>query len=184
MQRRFHSDEVHQFLRLVDAELVQPCTLVLVGGAAWSLGFRPTHTIPDIELWTSSDNVIWTAAERASEKIPRPIRVRQVLAGEPRYSIEDRVWRVPIGGLRRLTVLVPEAHDQVLLMAARGEPLEAIKDLHREQPLSLTTLVERYHQMKRQVSGPRARFKTSFLGLVAKLFGTSKATEVGKGLKD
>jgi hypothetical protein len=184
VQRRFHTDELQHFLRLVDAELPQPCTLILVGGAAWSLGYRPTHTTADIELWSSSDDVIWTAAERAGEKIPRPIRVRQALAGEPRYSFEDRVWQVPIQGLRRLTVLVPEAHDQVLLKTASTEALQAIADLHREHPLSLGTLVERYQEMKSQVSGPRARFRESFLAVIAKLFGKAKAVEIGKRLKD
>jgi len=184
VQRRFHTEELQHFLRLVDAELRQPCTLVLVGGAAWSLGYRPNHSTADIELWTSSNNVIWTAAERASEKIPRPIRVRQMLSGEPRFSFEDRVWQVPITGLKLLTVMVPEAHDQVLLKAARAEPLEAVTDLHRDHPLSLPTLIERYHEMKSQVSGPRERFKASFLSVVATLFGKPKAAEVGKRLKE
>jgi len=149
-----------------------------------SLGYCPAHTAPDIEIWSSTDNVIWTAAERASEKIPRPIRVRQALAGEPRYGFEDRVWPARIKGLRFLTVLVPEAHDQMLLKAARAEPLDSIADLHRDYPLSLPTLVERYHEMKRQVSGPRSRFKASFLEVVGKLFGKAKAVEVGKLLKE
>jgi hypothetical protein len=184
LQRRFHIDELQHFLRLVDAELTQPCTVVLVGGAALSLGYCPIHTVPDIELWTASDNVIWTAAERASEKIPRPIRVRQAMAGEPHYTFEDRVWAVSMTGLRLLTVLVPEAHDQIVLKAARAEPLDSINELHRDHPLSLPTLVERYHEMKRQISGPRSRFKASFLAVVAKLFGSAKAIEVGKRLKE
>jgi hypothetical protein len=184
LQRRFHIDELQHFLRLVDAELTQPCTVVVVGGAALSLGYCPGHTVPDIELWTTTDNVIWTAAERASEKIPRPIRVRQALAGEPRYSFEDRVWPARVEGLRLLKVLVPEAHDQMVLKAARAEPLDSIAELHRDHPLSLDTLLERYHEMKRQVSGPRSRFKASFLAVVVKLFGKASAAELEKRLKE
>jgi hypothetical protein len=184
LQRRFHNDELQHFLRLLDAELTEPCTVVLVGGAALALGYCPTLTVREIELWTSSSNVIWTAADRASEKISRPIRVRQAMVGEPRHSFEDRVWQVPIEGLSRLRVFVPEAHDQVLLKAARPEPLEFVGELHRGHPLSLATLVERYQEMKSQVSGPRSRFKSSFLAIVAKLFGPAKSTAVGKRLKE
>ena len=180
MQRRFYCSELQQFLRLVDAELTKSCSLVLVGGAALALGYCPDLAVAEIELWTASDSVIWTAAERASEKIPRPIRLRQALVGQPRLSIEDRLWPVRIDGLRHLELLVPEAHDQVLLGALRADPLAAVADLHRNHPLSLATLQERYDEMKRQVSVPRARFKASFLGAVAKLFGEAKAVELEK----
>ena len=178
MQRRFYTNELQHFLCLVDAELSKSCTLVLIGGAAVSLGYCPDHAIAEIELWSSSDSVIWTAAERASEKIPRPIRLRQALVGQPRLSFEDRLWPVRIDGLRFLTLLVPEAHDQVLLSAVRADPSVPLVDLHRNHPLSLGTLLERYNEMKGQVSVPRARFKASFLGVVVKLFGKAKADEL------
>lgn len=184
MQRRFEIEEIQRYLRLVDAELAAPCEIVLVGGAALALGYCPAHSVEDIELWRASRAVIWTAAERASEKIPRPIRLRQAMADEPRHAFEDRAWPIPLEGTKHLKVLVPEAHDQVLLRAARGEPLEALATLHRERPLALPTLVERYEEMKREVSGPRSRFRASFLASVGKLFGEAKAQQVGQRIKE
>lgn len=184
MPRRFETQEILRYLSLVDAELTAPCSVVLVGGAALALGYCPDHGVEEIELWRASRTVIWTAAERASEKIPRPIRLRQALADEPRYAFEDRVWQIPLEGARHLQVLVPEIHDQVLLRAARGEPLEALASLHRERPLSLPTLIDRYEEMKREVSGPRSRFRASFLAGIAKLFGAARAQQVGQRIKE
>jgi hypothetical protein len=177
-------DELQHFLRLVDAQLTDPCKVVVVGGAALALGYCPELTVAEIELWRSTDDVIWTAAERASETIPRPIRVRQAMVGEPRHPFEDRVWQPPITGLKLLEVWVPEAHDQMLLKAARAESLESVTELHRVHPLTLATLEERYREAVGHVSGPRSRFRAGFLALVARLFGAAKAEQVGKHLKE
>lgn len=146
------------------------------------LGYCPDHACSELELWSTTDSVFWTAAERAAEKISRPIRVRQAMAGEPRYPFEDRLWPLKIEGLRHLEVLIPEAHDQVLLKAARAEPLDLVTEIHRANPLSLGTLGERYHEMERHVAGPRSRFRDNYLALVAKLFGEGRKNEVEKRL--
>ena len=144
MQRRFDIEEVHRFLRLVDAELSKPCTAVLVGEAAVLLGYCPDHALVDIEIWTTSDRVIWTAAERASEKIARPIRLRQALSGGRRgMAFEERLKPLSVDGLRFLGMLVPEAHDLALLNAMREPTSPAITALFRAHPLSLRTLLER-----------------------------------------
>jgi hypothetical protein len=179
VQRRFHIEESQHFLRLLDAELPMPCAMVLVGESALSLGFCPDRAILDFEVWSTTDRVVWTAAERASEKIPRPIHLRQAPLVQSGMSFESRLKPAPLSGVRYLTVLVPEAHDQALLGAARGLALPALADLHRTHPLTLATLVERYEVLTREVSMPRERLRASFLAIVTHLFGEAKALELG-----
>lgn len=184
MQHRFELPELQAFFRLVDGELPRPCTLILLGPTALALGYCPKQSAMEIEIWRTSDSVIFTAADRAGESVARPMRIHQVLAGEPRHTFEDRLQPVRLEGLRLLTVLVPEAHDLAILTAARGERMDGVTELHANHPLALDTLIERYHEMKREVSWPRARFRESFLRLITKLFGAEQSAAVAKRLKD
>ena len=181
MLRRFDIEETQRFVHTVDAELSAPCSLVLAGETALSLGYCPDRSIVDLEVWSTTDRVIWTAAERAGEMIPRPIRLRQSPLVQPEMSFEGRLQESPVlTGMRSLKVLVPEAHDLVLLLAPRALSPSAFADLHRNHPLSLPTLVERYHEMARELPVPRERLKASFLVIVAKLFGDAKAAALGR----
>ena len=87
---------------------------------------------------------------------------------------------LPIRGLKRLQILVPEAHDVALMKVARGEAhdLEAIEEIQRISPLSLSTLISRYEESRPQFSGHPASLKLSFLALVARLFGEEEAKRV------
>jgi hypothetical protein len=185
VQRRFQIEEFQRFLRLVDVELPKPCTVVVVGESALALGDCPDHAIADIEVWSASDRVIWTAAERASEKIARPIHLRQVLGGGPRgMPFEARLQPSRMEGLRLLTVHIPEAHDLALLNSTRAvAPAAAAAELHRNHPLSLRTLLQRYDEMKSDESVSEERARAGLLELIAKLFGNAKAREIERRMR-
>ncbi len=184
MKRRFHLEEFQRFLRLVDAELPIPCTVVLVGEAALSLGYCPDRPVADIEVWSASDRVIWTAAERASEKIARPIHLRPVPGGGRRsMPFEARLQPSPMEGLRLLTVLLPEAHDLALLNAARGMAPSAAAALHQGHPLSIRTLLARYDELKSDESVVEERAQIALVELVAKVFGDAEAREVERRVR-
>jgi hypothetical protein len=182
VKRYFELAELQAFLRLVDEQLSGPCRVVIVGPTALSLGYWPKERSFDIELWRNSDSALFAAAERAGEKLLRSVRIHQPLAGEPHHKFEDRLQAAPLEGLSRLEVLIPEVHDLALINAARGDSLKGLAELHASQPLSLQKLVERFHEMKREVSWPRARFTESFVGLIARLFGPKQAATIEKRL--
>lgn len=184
MPRRYTSGELRSFLRLVDKELERPCTIVLIGGAALSLGYQSSHATTDMDLWSPLRGAFWAAVERVGRKAPAPLPVQRAAIAEPPYHFEERLVPLSLKGLRQLTVLIPEAHDLVLLKAARGEAhdLDAIEDIHRAHPLSLDTLVDRFHETESQVSGPKSRFKLTFLAVVARLFGEAEAIRLEKEL--
>ena len=140
--RRIPSGDFEKFLPLVDEELAEPFTIIVVGGAA--------------------------------------IRIVQ-----PPYEYEDRLRPLAIRGLKRLQILVPEAHDLALMKVARGEAhdLEAIEEIHRISPLSLATLVSRYEESRPQFIGHPANLKLSFLALVARLFGEEEAKRVDREIR-
>ena len=85
----------------------------------------------------------WDAVERAQQRLASRVPIQAVGIVQPPYEYEDRLRPLPIRGLKRLQILVPEAHDLALMKVARGEAhdLEAIEEIHRISPFSLATLV-------------------------------------------
>lgn len=180
MLRRYAQDELVQFLRKVDAELARPCTIVLIGGAALSLGYHSSHATLDIDLWSPAKGPFWAAVDRVQKREQASVPIERAAIAEPPYDFEDRLVALRLKGLEQLTVMIPEAHDLVLLKTARAEAhdLDAIEDIHQAHPLSLETLVERYRETLPQVMGPKARFKLNFLAVVARLFGETRAIDL------
>ncbi len=174
--RKFTRGDFETFFRLVDAELIAPCTIVLIGGGAIGLAYQGTHATSDLDLW-SADASFWPAAERANAKSRESIPVEKAAIAEPPYDFEDRLTPLAIRGLSKLTVLVPEAHDLALMKVARAEAhdLDGIEDVHRAQPLNLDTLVERYLDTRTQVIGSLESHRLNFLAAVARLFGEATA---------
>jgi Nucleotidyltransferase of unknown function (DUF6036) len=177
VSRRYSQDELEQFLRLVDAELKRPCTIVLIGGAALSLGYQSSHATADMDLWSPSRGPFWTAVEKVKKREPASIPIEHAAIAEPPYNFEERLIPLKLKRLVHLAVKIPEAHDLVLLKTGRAEAhdLDAVEDIHRVHPLSLDVLVERYRETLPQVMGPKSRFKLNFLAVVARLFGEEQA---------
>jgi hypothetical protein len=82
---------------------------------------------------------------RAATGLDVPI-LKSGVADAP-YEFESRLERV-LPALRKLTVLVPEKHDLVLMKAVRcyEYDLEAIAEIHAHGPLDLDTLVRRFEE--------------------------------------
>ena len=177
--RKFTTSEFEAFLRRVEEELILPCTIVLIGGGAVGLKYKGAHATADLDLWSVSENGFWDAVTRANGNSAEKIPVQKAPIAEPPYSFEERLVALDIRGLSKLTVLVPEAHDLVLMKVARGEAhdLDAIEDVHRASPLSLETLIERYLETKPQVMGSKEMHRLNFLAAVSRLFGEKAASE-------
>jgi hypothetical protein len=48
--RKIPSGDFEKFLRLVDEELAEPFTIIVVGGAAIGMAYAPDHSTSDIDL--------------------------------------------------------------------------------------------------------------------------------------
>lgn len=187
--RRFTNSECEDFLRCIDAELTGPCEVVLIGGGAIALHYKGSHATTDLDLWSVSETRrsrsprpagFWDAVTRARKVSPMPVPVQKAAIAEPPYSFEDRLLALDIPGMTHLRVLVPEAHDLVLMKVARGEAhdLDAIEDIHRAAPLELDTLLARYRETTTQVVGSLELHRLNFLAALARLFGEEAAARV------
>lgn len=185
--RKFTTAECEDFLRHVDGVLSHSCQIVLIGGGAVALKYDGTHATTDLDLWSvvvrnGEERVFWDAVDRARALVTSPVPIQRATIAEPPYSFEERLLPLPITGLRRLEVFVPEAHDLALMKVARGEAhdLEAIEDIHRASPLDLETLIARYSETAPQVMGSTEMHRLNFLAAVARLFGDEAADQVDR----
>lgn len=178
--RRYTNAECEDFLRLIDAHLETPCEVVLIGGGALALHYKGSHATTDLDLWSVRPAAFWDAVAKARSESPASIPVQKAAIAEPPWSFEDRLIPLGLPGLARLRVLVPEAHDLVLLKVARGEAhdLDAIEDIHRAAPLNVDTLLERYRETTSQVMGSLELHRLNFLAAVARLFGEEAAASM------
>jgi hypothetical protein len=181
--RRFPPDDVEQLLLALDRELRRPVTVTVIGGAAIGLRYDPKHTTTDIDLTPVSDAGFWAAVDRARRAHPIPVQTVPFFTAP--YDYEDRCTKLEIKGLKRLTVLLPEAHDLAIMKAARAltHDLEAVADIHRKRPLDLETLIARYYGARTQVTGSQEDFTIGFLALVERLFGGKAAKRVKRRLE-
>ena len=131
--RKIPSGDFEKFLRLVDEELAEPFTIIVVEGAAIGMAYAPDHSTSDIDLMPMRSAPFWDAVERAQQRLASRVPIQSVGIVQPPYEYEDRLRPLPIRGLKRLQILVPEAHDLALMKVARGEAhdLEAIEEIHR-----------------------------------------------------
>jgi hypothetical protein len=182
--RKYVGDELKQFLLEIDRELETPVDIIVIGGAAMALAHRSTRATKDIDLWstTALPGSFRSAVERVRIRTGIRIPIGETPEAEPPEAFEDRIKPYPLEGATTLRVFVPERHDLVMMKAARGEAadLDAILDMHRDQPLDLRILVERFAEMV--PVGPPERFRLRFLSMVAAVFGESAADEIEKRL--
>lgn len=178
--RRFTPDELATFLRAVNGALNEPVRLVVIGGTAIALKYDARHSTTDVDI-TSSSAPLAIALERAREQTGLPVPVQAVggVVFAP-DDYEERLERVSLGNLERLTVFVPEKHDLALMKVSRGleHDLQGVEEIHRASPLQLETLLERFEQT--WVVGSRRQFAISLLSALERLFGpeTAAAEEV------
>jgi hypothetical protein len=182
--RSYDPKELEAFLRLLDRELTSPVTITVIGGAAIGLVYDTRHATTDIDLIPIGLKAFWAAVDRAQQVHPVPLQAVSFFVAP--YDYEDRRSPLPLEGLERLTVLVPEAHDLVIMKAGRAEAhdLAAVADIHARRPLDLETLVLRYYDARTQVTGSLADFTLNFLAVVERLFGTPAAERVRLRLLD
>lgn len=181
--RRFPPVEIEQFFLALDRLLRRPVTVTVIGGAAVGLRYDPKHTTTDLDLTPVSDAGFWAAVDRARKT--HPIPVQTVPFFTPPYDYEDRCTKLEIKGLKRLTILLPEAHDLAIMKAARAltHDLDAVADIHERRRLDLETLIARYYEARTQVTGSQGDFTIGFLALLERLFGEKTAKRVERRLE-
>jgi hypothetical protein len=105
-----------RFLQLVDAELVEPHEIVVLGGAAIGKVYAPSYETEDLDSTTQGDEVLRAAVGLAREKMrerdrlepPEPLVQFTMVFNRP-HAYEDRLRPLRIRGLRHLRLPSPSA---------------------------------------------------------------------------
>jgi hypothetical protein len=186
------TDFWEDLLRLIDAELEEPHTLVIVGGAAIGLRYKRAHLTTDMDSVTSTRNRgLWAAIERGCRRMKEQAGLEElpkVSSGsvfDPPEDWESRLRSLKRLKLKHLDVKLPERHDLAISKVSRGDTrdFEAIRAMHEEKPFLPPTLVKRYEEAHRVRVGDPRRFKMNSLSLASTLFGDAEADRVEPRLK-
>jgi hypothetical protein len=169
--RVYGPEELRRFLTAMDGALKRPAEIVVIGGAAAAIEYGVASGTRDIDTWTRVPEDLAAAAERARRTTGLAVPFAQSGVADGPHDFESRLERV-LPRLRRLKVLVPEKHDLALMKVLRGDEhdLQAIEAIHRNSPLELPILLERYQEeMGATIVDPR-RLRGQFLTMIERLF--------------
>jgi hypothetical protein len=124
----------------------------------------------DIDTWTTVQDDLAAAAERARLATGLDIPVTQSGVADAPHDFESRLERV-LPDLGRLRVWVPEKHDLALMKAMRAyeHDLQAVAEIHTHSPLDLDTLVGRFEDEMAPIGDP-FRIRGNVLAVVERLF--------------
>lgn len=170
-------------MRLIDQRLTRRCRIELIGGAVVALRYSAQHATADIDALREGPG-FWKAYEEARAISSAPILIQHAGIADPPLNYEDRLQR-PDLGLEKLVVLVPEAHDLVMMKTVRcyENDLQAIEDIHRHHRLDFRTLLERYEETYVQVIGGPEKLRFNLLVVVARLWGEDVAKKLDGSLR-
>ena len=169
--RVYTPDELRRFLEGVDGALHGKAEVVVIGGAAAAIEYGVATGTRDIDTWTTVQKDLAIAVERARQVTGLAVPFAQSGVADGPADFESRLERA-LPHLGRLTVMVPEKHDLVLMKALRGDEhdLQAIEAIHQRAPLDLGILLDRYQgEMGAAIIDPR-RLKGHVLTMVERLF--------------
>jgi uncharacterized nucleotidyltransferase DUF6036 len=179
----FLRDQLERFLEAVDAALARPVEVVVIGGTAAAIHYGVRRATRDIDTWTTVHADLAAAAERARAVTGLEVPILRSGVADAPYEFESRLERV-LPALRKLTVLVPEKHDLVLMKAVRSyeHDVDAIAEMHALAPLDLDILVRRFEEEMTPIGDPD-RIRGNFLVVVERLFPDSVDTVEKRLLK-
>jgi hypothetical protein len=182
--RRHSPQELEHFVAAIDEALTEPASILVIGGAAAALAYGATRATDDIDTFHPLTPAVEKAVAVARHSTGLNVPVSFAAVTDAPYDFEDRL--IPIRGLhlKRLTVVVPERHDLVLMKTLRGyqHDVEVIDQIHRHQPLVFEVLRSRWNSEMTHVVGDPRRINLNFVEVVDHLFGRERAEAVRREL--
>jgi len=183
---QFDRAQLVAFVRAMDRNLDAPATLMLVGGAAASLGYGAGVRTADIDVFNvlhgSSEQII-QAASAAREQTGLPVGVGAATVADLPYNYEDRIRQVRGLRMKNLTLLVPDKYDLALSKALRGYPhdIDAIQGIDEKHPLSQETLVARFEdELMNEAVAERRKIQLNVAMVVARLYGIEEGRKLAE----
>lgn len=169
-----HRQDIIRFLRALDARLSDypgQHPIVLVGGAAIILRYATRRSTTDIDTIKAEEVVIQAGIKACKDLRLNENTFVKIGVYDAPYTYEDRIELTEIDGLRRLIVQLPERHDLAIMKISRAHArdLEAVADMHAQNPFDLPTLIARYNETSFSCAPNIA--ESQFLGTIEDLLG-------------
>jgi len=183
---RFNKAQLTTFLRALDRNLRDPVSVLVVGGAAASIGYDSNTETSDIDIFNvlngSSEEIL-----KAGEEARKETGLNVAMGGAPvtdlPYNYEDRIKEVRGLSLKTLTLLVPDKYDLALSKVLRAYPhdIEAIEGIDYKHPLSQKTLVERFEtELMNEAVADLAKIQLNMALVVAALYGVDEGRKLAE----
>lgn len=182
--QRFSQGDIETFLRAIDRHLAKSYSIVVIGGAAAAIAYHAVDFTVDIDTTTSIDEIAF-ACNEAKKETGLHIPIGPAGVFDAPFHYEDRVIRIASLNLKKLSIMVPEVHDLILMKVIRGDAhdLEQIEGIKDKQAINLATLEQRFRSEMKHVIGNQRTIRLNFLAMVARLFGEEKAERIEKSLE-
>jgi hypothetical protein len=178
---KFDRAQLVAFIRALDSHLRRRVSVVMIGGAAASVGYGSAITTADIDILTvlkGSPASLPDAARLARAQTGLGVGVGAATIANLPYNYEERLKPVRGLDLKNLAILIPDKYDLSLSKVVRGyeHDIAAVKDIHQRHRLSQATLVARFETelMKEAVTDPR-RLALNMVLMVERLYGFKAA---------
>ena len=180
---QFSQDDLTRFLASLDSHLTKPRCIVLIGGAAASLGYGISRTTTDIDTLESTAD-LKEAIRLARADTGLDVPFHKVGVWDAPCDYEDRLRPIEMG-LQKLGILVPEKHDLALMKVVRGQrnDQDAIEQIANRVGLDMPTLVYRFKNDMTHAIGNHRFLVQNFLAVIEMLFGEHEADQVNSELE-
>jgi hypothetical protein len=181
---RYAVEDLTRFLEALDAALVGPARLVVIGGSALVLGYGGTAATTDIDTYESRSRIIEEAAEAARASTGLNIPIADSGIAQIPADFEERLVRV-LRQLQKLQIHVLDRHDLAASKLVRGNEhdRQQLAQLHELVPLDLDTLVVRFKELMRDFVGDPTEPWWALRHLVGELWGELEAADVDVELR-
>lgn len=170
--KRYTKSEIERLLKAIDANLESKAEIVIIGGAAALLAYNATQVTADIDSFNKV-SPLKGAYEKAKDETGLEIPLSQAGVADAPYNFEDRLIAYKRLRLKKMTVLIPEVHDLILMKTIRGyeHDLEVIEEICKKNKISEKVLIERYEKEMDHVIGNRHTLDLNFAAVLSRCFG-------------
>jgi len=182
--KQFIGEEIRTFLRAVDKYITKPFRLDVIGGAAAALSFRAESGTVDIDT-TASTAEIEEACKKARSETGLSIPLGSAGVYDGPYEYETRLKRLPLKGLVKLQIFIPEKHDWALMKIVRllQKDIEDIREVSKTIGFDKDVFLNRFLREMTHVMGPRQKLVNNFLAMMEELFGSDESNRMEKTIR-
>ncbi|MFH1437756.1 MAG: DUF6036 family nucleotidyltransferase [Pseudomonadota bacterium] len=182
--KKFDAEQIRAFLTALDKQLDKRLDFILIGGSAAALAYGVQRTTCDVDTWSEWVRDFDEEISRTRAVSGLPIPVEYAVVADAPYEFESRLEKMDIAGLGKLTILVPEKHDLVLMKMIRGyeHDIETAVEIHSKHGLDFEMLITRYISEMGHVIGDKRKRDLNFLALIERLYDDERLKEARRRL--